>query len=92
MQSLAFKFIANGIFGYISHEAVEYFDSIEINKKKSGFNIPEIYYAVYQNIIAISLFNHEAYLFSNIFTGSHNLEEIEVLLNSKKIAYLNFKK
>ena len=33
-KSLPFKFIANGIFGYISHEAVEYFDSIEINKKK----------------------------------------------------------
>ncbi len=91
-KSLPFKFIANGIFGYISHEAVEYFDSIEINKKKSGFNIPEIYYAVYQNIIAISLFNHEAYLFSNIYAGSHNLEEIEVLLNSKKNSLFKFQK
>lgn len=91
-ESLPFKFIANGIFGYISHEAVEYFDSIEINKKKSGFNIPEIYYAVYQNIIAISLFNHEAYLFSNIYAGSHNLEEIEVILNSKKNSLFKFQK
>ena len=91
-ESLPFKFIANGIFGYISHEAVEYFDSIEINKKKSGFNIPEIYYAVYQNIIAISLFNHEAYLFSNIYAGSHNLEEIEILLNSKKNSLFKFQK
>ena len=91
-KSLPFKFITNGIFGYISHEAVEYFDNIEINKNKSGFNIPDIYYAVYKNIIAISLFNHEAYLFSNIYNGSHNLEEIEVLLNSKKNSFFKFQK
>ena len=40
-----------------------------------------MYYAVYKNI-AISLFNHEAYLFSNTYDNDHNLDEIN-LLNSQ---------
>ena len=71
-----FKFITNGLFGYLSHEAVGHFESISLNKNKSHFNTPEIYYAVYQNIIAISLFNHEAYIFSNSLRGEDNLDEI----------------
>lgn len=87
-----FKFISNGLFGYIGHDAVEYFENIELNNKKEGLNIPEIYYAVYQNIIAISLFNHEAYLFSHTYNGSHNLAKIEQLLQVKNNAQFTFNK
>ncbi len=85
-----FKFISNGIFGYIAHDAVEHFENIELNKEKEGLDIPEIYYAVYQNIIAISLFNHEAYLFSHVYEGNHNLKELEQLLqitNSSRFVF-----
>ena len=51
-----------------------------------------MYYAVYKNIIAISLFNHEAYLFSNTYDGDHNLDVIENLLNSQISKPFKFEK
>ena len=87
-----FKFITNGLFGYLSHEAVGHFESITLNKNKSHFNTPEIYYAVYKNIIAISLFNHEAHIFSNSLNGEDNLDEIEKIIKKDNIATYQFEK
>jgi len=91
-KRLPFEFISSGIFGYIAHEAVDRFDNLDMNKSKPGHEIPEMYYAVYQNIIAISLFNHEAYLFSHIYNGNHNLDKIEALLKAKNNSRYSFKK
>ena len=63
-----------------------------MNKNKSHFNTPEIYYAVYQNIIAISLFNHEAHIFSNSLSGEDNLDEIEKIIKKDNIATYQFEK
>ena len=52
------KFISNGLFGYINYDAVRYFENIKITKKEQDPNIPDIYYAVYQNIIAINHFQN----------------------------------
>ena len=91
-QKFPFKFISNGIFGYIAHEAVDRFENLTLNKTKEGHDIPDIYYAVYQNIIAISLFNHEAHLFSHTYDGEHNLAAIETLLKAKNSSHFEFKK
>ncbi len=91
-ENSPFKFLSNGIFGYVAHDAVERFENIELNKNKPGQDIPDLYYAVYQNIIAISLFNHEAHLFSNIYDGNHNLNEIELLLQAKNNCNFTFEK
>ena len=91
-EDYPFKFISNGIFGYIAHDAVEHFENLELNQEKEGLDIPEIFYAVYQNIIAISLFNHEAHLFSHIYDGKHNIETIEQLLEAKNSTWFSFEK
>ena len=91
-ERFPFKFISNGIFGYVAHDAVDRFENIDLNKAKPGQDIPDIYYAVYQNIIAISLFNHEAHLFSHVYEGEHNLGEIEMLLNAKNSSHFSFEK
>ena len=91
-DSYPFKFITNGLFGYIAHDAVKHFESIELNEEKDSLDIPEIYYAVYQNIIAISIFNHEAHLFSHSFDNGHNLKKIEQLLRGDNIATYGFEK
>ena len=91
-KNFPFKFISNGIFGYIAHDAVDRFENIQLNKNKPGQDIPDIYYAVYQNIIAISLFNHEAHLFSHTYYRKHNLNEIEALLQTKNTSHFNFEK
>ena len=91
-ERFPFKFISNGIFGYVAHDAVDRFENIDLNKEKPGQDIPDIYYAVYQNIIAISLFNHEAHLFSHVYEGEHNLGKIEMLLNAKNSSHFSFEK
>jgi anthranilate synthase component I len=77
------KFINNGLFGFISHESVKYFENISLSEDKKDLDIPDIFYGLYQNIIAISLFNHEAHIFCNSFHKENNIETIENLLISK---------
>ncbi|GAA4277693.1 anthranilate synthase component I family protein [Aquimarina mytili] len=85
-----FKFINNGLFGYISYDAVRYFENISITKKEGTLDIPDMQYAVYQNIIAINHFNNEAYIFAHCYDSDSNIAEIESLLNVKNFASYNF--
>nr|WP_321224763.1 anthranilate synthase component I family protein [uncultured Psychroserpens sp.] len=86
-----FKFINNGIFGYTAYDAVKYFEDIEISKKPDSLDIPDIYYAVYQNIIAINHFKNEAYVFAHCFEAENNIDEVLQLIDSKNFASYTFK-
>lgn len=86
-----FKFIHNGIFGYTSYDAVKYFEDIEISKKDDSVSIPEIYYAVYQNIIAINHFKNEAYIFAHCFDTENNIDAILQLIQTRQYASYDFK-
>ena len=86
-----FKFINNGIFGYTSYDAVRYFEDVEISKKPNSLDIPDIYYAVYQNIIAINHFKNEAYIFAHCFNdNASNIEDVLHLIKSKNYASYDF--
>jgi anthranilate synthase component 1 len=87
-----FKFINNGLFGYIGYDAVRYFEKVSIEKKKGDLQIPDIYYAVYQNIIAINHFKNEAYIFCHSTDNLNNIAEIEQLLQTKNFASYSFSK
>ncbi len=91
-QRNGFKFINNGLFGYMAYDAVRYFEDISLKKKGGSLDIPDIYYAVYQNIIAINHFKNEAYIFAHCFQAAPNIEEIEQILNVKNFASYNFSK
>ncbi|WP_272973465.1 anthranilate synthase component I family protein [Croceibacter atlanticus] len=86
------KFPNNGLFGYIAYDGVRYFEDIDIAKKANNLEIPDIYYAVYQNIIAFNHFNNEVYIFAHCYNTDSNLEAIEQLLRTKNFASFNFKK
>lgn len=85
-----FKFINNGIFGYLAYDAVRYFEDVEISKKDNSINIPDIYYAVYQNIIAINHHKNEAYIFAHCHNTESNIDEIDHLIKVKNFASYNF--
>jgi anthranilate synthase component 1 len=85
-ENQKFKFINNGLFGYIGYDAVRYFEDIEITKKEGDLEIPDIYYAVYQNIIAINHFKNEAYIFSHSYDQKNNIEEIQQLIGNRNFA------
>lgn len=87
-----FKFINNGLFGYISYDAIQHFETIKIGNKPHKNEIPEIYYAIYQNIIAINHFKNEAYIFCHSIDNTNNTDEINQLLQAKNFASFSFTK
>lgn len=91
-ENSKFKFINNGLFGYMSYDMVRYFEAIPIEKKPGNLEIPDAFYVVYQNIIAINHFNNEAYIFSHCYETESNISHIEQLLKSKNFAEYPFKR
>lgn len=86
-----FKFINNGIFGYTAYDAVRYFEDVEISKKDDSVVIPDVYYAVYKNIIAINHFKNEAYIFAHCYEDTeNNIHDIDKLINVQNFASYNF--
>ena len=86
-----FKFINNGIFGYTAYDAVKYFEDVEISKKDDSVVIPDMYYAVYKNIIAINHFKNEAFIFAHCFEDTeNNIDAIDDLINIQNFASYNF--
>ena len=92
IENQDFKFITNGLFGFMAYDAVRYFESIEITKKDNSVAIPDIYYAVYQNVIAINHFKNEAYLFAHCFESENNIPQLEQVLKVRNFASYNFSK
>ncbi|HPE82154.1 MAG TPA: anthranilate synthase component I family protein [Aequorivita sp.] len=87
-----FKFINKGLFGFMAFDAVRYFEDIQLSKKEKNLEMPDLYYAVYQNIIAINHFNNEAYIFAHCFESENNIPQIEQILKSKSFAEYPFER
>lgn len=85
-----FKFVNNGMFGYMGYDAVRYFEKVDVKRKGQDLQLPDVYYAVYQNIIAINHFKNEAYIFDHSYETKNRIEEIEQLLRVKNFATYNF--
>ena len=88
-----FKFINNGLFGYISYDAVRYFEDIKINAvRKENKNIPDIIYSVYQYVIAIDHFKDELYIFEHSIEKSDDkgIENLETIINNKNFSSYKF--
>ncbi len=92
VEDHGFKFINNGLFGYMTYDAVRFFEDIDIRKKPDSPEIPDIYYAVYQNIIAIDHFKNEAYLFAHCFEQENNLGQLEQILAIQTFATYRFER
>jgi len=83
---------ANGFFGYVGYDGVQYFESIRFkNIVNQVYAIPEVHYAFYHFIIAINHFQNKIQLVENLFDGEvSSLPEIEDLLTSRNIATFSF--
>ena len=82
-----FKFITNGLFGYMAYDAVQYFEDITFSTiKKDEYKIPDIIYSVYRNIIVVDHIKNEMYVFDHHLSGDaseSNASEIVDLVKSK---------
>jgi anthranilate synthase component 1 len=76
-----YKFVTNGLFGYMTYDAVRYFEDIEL--KNIQTEIPEMIYRVYRNIVVIDHFKNEMYLFDHQYTaGETNLDALETAIRA----------
>ena len=62
--------MANGLFGHISYDAVQYFEDIEIRGKSEETEIPSIRYFVYRYVLAFNHFNNQLAYYSHTYDGS----------------------
>ena len=90
-KDTSFKFINNGMFGFTAYDAVKYFEDITISKKNNSILIPEMYYAVYQNIIAINHFKNEAYIFAHCYESESNIDAIDHMIKVQNYSSYDFK-
>jgi anthranilate synthase component 1 len=83
----------NGLFGYLSYDAVRYFEKIELKKyPECNYKIPDARYHLYKYIIAINHYQNTLQIIENQVNGEPGeLDRIESLLNSRNVAIYSFK-
>jgi anthranilate synthase component 1 len=88
------KMIANGLFGYFTHEAVEHFETIKLkHSAEASRKIPVMQYHVYRYIIAIDHFKNELFIFHNQpeqETDYSGLERVSDLIRNKNFPEYHF--
>ena len=76
------KLPANGLFGYISYDAVTYFENITLSvPKNEDYGIPEVRYCFYKYVVAIDHHKNLLYIIENLLDGdTSEIEYIQHLL------------
>ena len=64
-----YKFITNGLFGYMAYDSIKYFEDISLSNTNN--DIPDMIYKIYRYVIVIDHFKNELYLFE------HKIDELE---------------
>ncbi len=82
----------NGLFGYVSYDAVEYFEKIKFKSYDLyEHKIPDVRYNLYKYIIAINHFQNVLHIIENQINGDPSeIDGIETLLNSRNFAIYAF--
>jgi anthranilate synthase component 1 len=82
-----------GIFGYVSYEAVQLMENIKLNQQSSETEIPLAVYSLYRNIIIVNHFNDEVEIVCNACREEElqtQCRTVEDLLTNKSIAEFSF--
>lgn len=85
---------AQGLFGYTTYDAVQFFESIQLNQKTSGAVVPDIplmRYRLYQYVIAVNHFKDELFICENLVQGLQTeLAVVESLIRSRDVPVYPF--
>ncbi len=87
---------AQGLYGYTSYDAVQFFESIKLKKRESNTlnstDIPLLRYRLYQYVIAIDHFKDELLICENEVGGVESeLAVVESLIRSKDVPVYPFR-
>ena len=81
----------NGFYGYISYNAIQYFETIKLSARKAPSEIPDFQFSFFRFIIAINHFNDELTLIENIEENEKSrIQEIETLINARTYGLYKF--
>ncbi|WP_298951227.1 anthranilate synthase component I family protein [uncultured Nonlabens sp.] len=88
-----FPFPTNGLFGYLSYDAVQLFEDLEFRFRESDTNnIPLAYYQVFQNVIVFDHYHNQLYVFDHQYSNFESkLDEIVAVINHRDVANYSFK-
>jgi anthranilate synthase component 1 len=86
------EFQLTGLFGYISYDAVKYFEKIEFSTGNDYVHrIPDVRYDLFKYIIAINHFQNVLHIIENQINGdTSEISRLETLLNSRNFAIYPF--
>lgn len=88
------KLFAQGLYGYTTYDAVQFFDTIRFSKIDSSYqySIPLMRYRLYQYVIAINHFKDTLFICENKIAGIESeMELLESLIKSKDVPAYPFK-
>lgn len=80
--------MAQGLFGYTTYDAVQFFEDINLKSKSNGekATIPLVRYRLYQYVIAINHFKNELFICENHINGIESESGlIESIIKSKDV-------
>ena len=81
----------NGFFGHTSFDAVQYFDTLVLDKSKRKTDLPDLNYALYRFVIAINHFKDELTIIENMPEGgTSEMERLETILNTQSVPSFSF--
>ena len=83
---------AQGLFGYTTYDAVQFFDTIKLSAHNSQSAISLMRYRLYQYVIAINHFKDELFICENLIAGLESESAVvESLIKSKDVPTYPFK-
>jgi anthranilate synthase component I len=83
--------VTNGFFGHTSYDAVQYFDTMVLDKTKRTTDLPDLHYALYRFVIAINHFKDELTIIENLADGmTSEMERLETILHSQTVPTFDF--
>lgn len=81
-----------GLFGYTTFDAVQFFDTIKLSSSEERAGIPLMRYRLYQYVIAINHFKDELYICENQIAGLESeIGIVESLIKSKDVPVYPFR-
>lgn len=84
---------AQGLFGYVSYNAVQFFDTVQLKAagNEPHREVPFMRYRLYQYVIVINHFKNEMFICENMIKGVDSaIQEVETLIKSKDVPAFPF--
>ena len=89
------KHVTNGLFGYMSYDAVEYFEDIRFGPtKRDNKAIPELMYHLFRFVIVVDHYKNQLFIYRHSIEGLEDngpeMQELTTLLRNKRVPQYKF--